>query len=204
MKNFKQKAAESLIETIIAVTIIGLSATGAMIAVRMALVGNQTAEDRLQALSFAQEGIETIRNIRDTNYLRFELDECWNSLEGTSITDCADALIDDSTYYVLKVDMEDVFGDDYLEESADADVFADEYRLYECEFNGGVYNMYLSPSWADPTAEDCVESNFFRQIYIEYDTGDPATASLMDVTATVNWTIAGEEKTVSLTESINR
>jgi len=195
MKIFSKKA-ESLIETIIAVTVVALIATGATIWIRMALFANVNTGDLSQAISLSKEGIEMVRSIRDTNGLRYANENCWNSLEGTSVSDCEGALIGDDTYYALKVDLEDILWENYLEESSDADVFSDDYRLYECSF--GDYTIMLNPSYLDPLAQDCIETDFYRQIYITYD------AESMTVTSTIGWFYNGYEKTFYSISNINK
>ncbi|HYD93204.1 MAG TPA: prepilin-type N-terminal cleavage/methylation domain-containing protein [Candidatus Paceibacterota bacterium] len=59
----------SLIETLVAISILAVALVGPFIAVRNALVGSYAARDQLVAAALAQEGMEYIRSIRDNNYL---------------------------------------------------------------------------------------------------------------------------------------
>ncbi len=59
----------TLIETLVAVTVLTLAVAGPFNALRGALVNSYIARDQLVATSLAQEGIEYIRSVRDANYL---------------------------------------------------------------------------------------------------------------------------------------
>jgi type II secretory pathway pseudopilin PulG len=187
-KMFSSKSGMSLIDAIIATTIIAIAATGAMTVVRVSLSGITLNQDRLSALSFAREGIETVRSIRDTNQLRYgSNDDCWNTLEATSISDCEDILIADSTYYMPKFDLDDKLV--YLDESSD-DVFDGDNQLYECS------ELTVNPD----SIVDCTETDFYRIVYIEYD--DILDPSYMTITSTVGWISGGEQKTAYLIDKI--
>ena len=67
LKNVK---AESMIETIIAITVIVISSSAAMSLTRTALAGNENIGERIVAMNLAKESIEAVENIRDSNYLR--------------------------------------------------------------------------------------------------------------------------------------
>lgn len=59
----------TLIETMIAITILTLSIVGPMITADRAIVAAETARDQLSASYLAQEGIEYMRAVRDDAYL---------------------------------------------------------------------------------------------------------------------------------------
>lgn len=59
----------TLVETLVAITIIALALVGPFVAVQQALNASRSARDQLIASSLAQEGIEYVRSIRDGNYL---------------------------------------------------------------------------------------------------------------------------------------
>ncbi|KKT01404.1 MAG: hypothetical protein UV80_C0016G0003 [Candidatus Peregrinibacteria bacterium GW2011_GWF2_43_17] len=188
--------AESLIETIVAVTVIALGATGAAVLTRTALLGNELSQDRMLALNLAREGTSAIGIIKDTNFIRYggELDSCWNSLEGTSSDDCELTLIEDETYYILRADMETLGY--YLEEASTDDVFDNEYQIYLCDFGGAT--LYANPG--NDTVPYCTEeTTFYRSIYITY-----PDATSMKIVSEVGWTTAGKQKTISETAIISK
>lgn len=59
----------TLIETMIAITILTLSIVGPMLNASRAIVAAQTARDQLTASYLAQEGIEFMRGLRDDQFL---------------------------------------------------------------------------------------------------------------------------------------
>lgn len=59
----------TLIETMVAVTILAFAIVGPFVAIENALVASYAARDNLTATMLAQEGIEYVRGIRDANYL---------------------------------------------------------------------------------------------------------------------------------------
>ena len=59
----------TLIETMVAITVLALALTGPFVAVQNALRAAYTARDQLTASSLAQEGLEYVRSVRDNNYL---------------------------------------------------------------------------------------------------------------------------------------
>lgn len=59
----------TLVETLVAITVILTALVGPLFAVQQALNASRNARDVLVASSLAQEGIEYVRSVRDSNYL---------------------------------------------------------------------------------------------------------------------------------------
>jgi len=59
----------TLIETLVAITILTVAIIGPFVAIQNALVASFAARDQLVASMLAQEGIEYVRGIRDENYI---------------------------------------------------------------------------------------------------------------------------------------
>jgi len=59
----------TLVETLVAITILSLAVTGSFFTANNALVAAATSRDRLTASYLAQEGIEQVRKLRDDAYL---------------------------------------------------------------------------------------------------------------------------------------
>lgn len=59
----------TLVETLVAVTILTVAVVGPFTALQGALKNSFAARDQLVAASLAQEGVEYIRSVRDNNYL---------------------------------------------------------------------------------------------------------------------------------------
>lgn len=64
----------TLVETLIAITILVIAVVGPLYAVHRSLVASYTARDSLTATALAQEGLEFIRYKRDSNYLSGQSD----------------------------------------------------------------------------------------------------------------------------------
>lgn len=80
----------TLIETMIAVSILALATAGPLYAASRSLIAAQNSRDRLTASYLAQEGIEYIRSIRDNDYLiaykansQNAHDNSWNNFRST-------------------------------------------------------------------------------------------------------------------------
>ena len=62
-------SAFTLVETLVAITILIVTIVGPLYAVHKSLAASYVARDKLIATSLAQEGVEYVRSIRDNNYL---------------------------------------------------------------------------------------------------------------------------------------
>ena len=76
----------TLIETMVAITVLAIALVGPFVAVQSALVGSYTARDQLVASALAQEALEYVRSIRDNNYLNGDRD--W--MDGLDSLGCYD------------------------------------------------------------------------------------------------------------------
>jgi len=65
----KNQKGFTLIEAMIAIGLIVTGLTGVLVLINRAIGFNSLAFNRLVASSLAQEGVEVVRNIRDTNWL---------------------------------------------------------------------------------------------------------------------------------------
>ena len=70
-----KRKAETLLEVIIAIFVVALGTTTASTLIISAIQANTFSKDNLVALNLAVEGIEAVRNIRDTNWLKFGFDK---------------------------------------------------------------------------------------------------------------------------------
>lgn len=59
----------TLVETLVAVTIVLLAVTGPFQLVKSSLLASYTARDQMIASTLAEEGFEYVRSVRDANYL---------------------------------------------------------------------------------------------------------------------------------------
>lgn len=59
----------TLLEVIIAITVITAGLAGALVLIGHSIASATAVRDRLVAVNLAQEGVEVVRNIRDSNWL---------------------------------------------------------------------------------------------------------------------------------------
>jgi len=73
---------ETIAETLIALSVVALGFTLAMTLMSNSLSNVNSSKNRVIAVNLAREGIEAVRNIRDTNWLKFSNKRrtCWNHL----------------------------------------------------------------------------------------------------------------------------
>ncbi len=141
----KNKRGESILETVIAMTILAIGITFSSAIIGSSLSNVNLSKNRIVAVNIAREGIETMRNIRDTNWLKFATKrrQCWNN--DPFIDNCQGATpITPGQYTIYKNDEQkwmledqlDVESDDtgnaFPDAPDDGDVFrrTDEERTY--------------------------------------------------------------------------
>jgi len=67
----KQQQGQSLVEMIVVIGVVVLLTTGIVVGTTTSLSRSETSETRSQALSYAQEGIELARGLRDAGWNTF-------------------------------------------------------------------------------------------------------------------------------------
>ncbi len=193
-----RRPAESLAETLIAVTVIGLCTVTALSILRSSIDQSATLSRRIIAENLAQEGMEALFNVRDSNYLRHagNPDECWYAY-GTVVGQSCDlhqltagstyALMrqfDGSTAPIFSWDLEEVT------DMEDPDLLLD---LYEVTIPGypETIQIYAQSGMADgpsgPITLDLLESHPFQRVV----TIDSIDANSYSATVSVFYTVNG-------------
>ncbi len=204
----KVRAAESLIETLVAITVIAITTTAALSLIRNSLVGNEVIGEKLIALNLAEETLEAVRNIRDTNALRFsgDLDECWNVINVDDIADCStpENKIQEGVSYALERvfvgsmpfswTLNEVIDPD---EDGWMDVFTYTIDLDQ-DGSEEFMKIYAQSGLSVPGLTLVRERAFKRILTIEEWTDRDA----FDATVTVEWEVGGNLKSLSLTRTI--
>lgn len=102
----KSEKGETIMETVIAFVIIAMLITFVGIAIGMSIRNMGNARNRIIAINIAREGLEGMRNIRDTNWLKFNSKRrtCWNALPSADPgANCNPAtLIEPGKYIIYK------------------------------------------------------------------------------------------------------
>jgi len=163
----------TLVETLVAITVIAVAMVGPLYAVQQSLNASRSARDQLIASSLAQEGVEYVRGIRDSNYL-YTLNtgnpRSWlYGIDGTvGSTNCVTAnCVIDPTQNTVSRTIEPL----YLSST----------KLYNQQNNGN-------------------ETPFTRTIRV---TAVPGTSTEIVLTVTVSWEQRGVARTVVITERLH-
>ncbi len=164
----------TLVETLVAITIIAIAMTGPFFAVQQALNASRTARDQLIASSLAQEGIEYVRAVRDTNYLSGRswlagFDGTAGELSASANCFTADCVVDPA-----KRTARTTITPLYISESG----------------TNALYNQQQAG----------MQTPFTRKVRIANVSGRPHEAV---VTVTVTWTSRGQTQTVTVRETLN-
>lgn len=207
LKKFLNKKGESIIEVMIAAVVITLTATAAAVLLSSAFASNALTRDRMRAINLAKEGLEAVRNIRDTNILRSGAfkDSCWNFLEILNEDNtCNDKIIQATPFRLIQEGRKQlILTDDYkwylLDKGNVTGNYHDDFKVVPLDLGAGAN---------DPTV-------FYRVIDIKYfelnsTTGNPSTisgpedATIMSVTSTVYWKFKGQENKVVLKTMLSK
>jgi hypothetical protein len=195
-----------MVEVLIALTVLVIGALGSLRLLGIAGINNQITKERVIATNLSREGIEAVRNIRDTNWLRFagERRICWNNLDITACNDVDDdgvadspirnsqpylAVFNPSTYRWQLVSS----GLSVRLNIGDGEITADSNYRLRLDSTTGLYNHN--------TGEDSI---YYREIYTEYLDADQApaagpSANILRVTSRVQWFDRGKISEVTLT-----
>ena len=107
MNKAKKTKGESLLEGIIAFTILGMGIAFSGVIMGTSIRNMDNAKNRVIAINAAREGIEAVRNIRDTNWLKYSTKRrsCWNHMpQKDQTTGCTSKLIEPGRYIIYKQD----------------------------------------------------------------------------------------------------
>ncbi|MFH0776636.1 MAG: hypothetical protein V1936_03430 [Patescibacteria group bacterium] len=202
----KSRRGETLIEVLVATIVLIVGALAAARLFAIATVNDQLTKERVIATNLAREGLEAVRNIRDTNWLRFagERRTCWNNLNpaecnDTNLDGVPDDVILQQKNYIALFDADnyrwglDSSGLNHRLDLSDG-VGSDDEK-YRLKLDGlGLYN-YPSAGGSDTI--------FYREIYTEYLNPnqtlaiDPS-ANILRVTSKVEWYDRGKMSEVTL------
>jgi Tfp pilus assembly protein PilV len=101
--NYQLPTGFTLVEALVAVTILTLAVVGPMFTANRAIVAAQISRDQLTASYLAQEGIEFIRAVRDDAYLNLypgDTSSAWSDFL-TSIVNCGTSIIGTAPFCTL-------------------------------------------------------------------------------------------------------
>ena len=209
----KERAAETLVEVVVAVFVVVMGSAVAMTLIVNSMRANSFSKDNLVALNLAVEGLEAVRNIRDTNWMKFGFDKtnCWNLVPGSGPGDCS-PLYDQIAEGYYTADLNPIsYEFDLGAVSAGLDLNSalatnDDYRLGYVDLGtvAGTQDILITEDEITGLGlTDAGDSKFYREIYIRYDTSDPTTGEIMYVVSTVQWDQNGVHEVVLTTSLSN-
>ncbi len=197
------KRAETIIEVIMAIFIMATGSAAATSLIINSLTANSLSRDALIGLNLAVEGLEGMRNIRDSNWLKFGFNKelCWNMRPDEPA--CADGKLIKAGNYTLNLDTETMKWNlstettDTLNLSGVVTTSA-QFQLYfkdldpETDSDGNTDktndpDIYVSKDTADAGSA----TRFYRMVSVGPYTGSPAgdeiSATSMTVSSLVQW-----------------
>ncbi len=223
----KRVRAETLMEVTISILVIALGSATAANLVVQAIRANILNKSALIAQNLAQEGIEYMHNLRDTNFMKFSFDpgKCWNVLPGESCpnnkTDTSNMFIAEGEYY-LSDKIEAAKNDAKLDlENGGATGDEANFRLSYYDLNDtldgvdvdGDHDNDIELIASELSGDGIVKvepTKFYRSVKIDYfkDNGSGGLSDgtyesdVMIVTSKVQWSEFGRTNTVSLSSAL--
>lgn len=194
---FHIKAAESLIEVIIAVFVVALGSSVATSLVVTSIQSNSFSRDNLIALNLAVEGLEAMRNIRDNNWLRFSFDKekCWKkSPKATSCDPTGTAGDITPGKYIVSLDKNyawDLNSTDKILDLDKTDLGNGIFQL-KLEQRAG-QNVYVQTS---STGSTITPTSFYRMITVVN------APDKINITSTIQWLFQGKKHEIRLNETL--
>ncbi len=193
-KNFW--SAETLLEVLIAM---GVVASGAAIAANLAITAlgsNQYNKDQLVALNIEQAGLEYVREIRDSNFLKFSYDkaDCWDM--PPNVTTCKKSLNLQKGDYAFEIEIGGL-NQGLISQSTALDLKKGKmdnknYVLKKVSFSNSSNKINFLSSLPlllnNQKITDNGNSKFYMDINIKY---SGSGTDLMMVTSTVEWLESG-------------
>lgn len=189
------KRAETLAEVLIALSVISMGAAGTSTLVTMSIKANGQSEERIVAYNLAREGVEAIRNVRDTNWLRFpgNRTECWDTLDAESPSECETSTkLGDKEYWVsLELDTTNSLLK-WIVTEEDNNPATDDDLLYINRINN--HMIYTHKGSDEP-------SIYHRTVTITKDTS--GVTESMKINSKVWWTSRGSTVSVTFADELS-
>jgi type II secretory pathway pseudopilin PulG len=199
----KKIPGETLIEVLAAVVLFVLIITTTFSLLNRATSTNVDVRNRVTALSIARDGIEAIRNVRDTNWLKYSgnKDANWLCID-TSSTDCPTKIdTDGEDFYTIE--FSDTDKRYYL-----SNPIGTEARLNitpgSLSDGAAKFQLYKTPIGRYSHASSGNTTTiFYRQLELIAISNDPCgvgdcTQRYLDVTARVQWVEDGQVQKLNL------
>ena len=226
-KKHKNKRGETILETVIAMGILAIGIVISSAIIGSSLRNINASKNRIIAINIAREGIEAMRNIRDTNWLKYrhKIRQCWNNDPEYEPCDTTHPIVP-GDYIIYKQESPEKWRlgpnieindpDPDAEAGAkvwssrlylvDIDILVDTDMDHDYTNDKDIYNHAVNDALAKDRAQ---KTPFKRVITIEYLGNDgivavPLTAdhNRMRITATVSWQEGKNEFSTQLSTHI--
>ncbi|MEK7072265.1 MAG: hypothetical protein AAB969_01710 [Patescibacteria group bacterium] len=213
LKIFKNKKGQSLVELVVAIGVITIGLFSVWNLFLSNFNGEQEAGARILSVNLAREGIEIVKNIRDSNWLAIENnDSCFYN--GLTYDPCNwDSDLSDDGSGVI----ENLFSDDvYIDYSADI-ISDNQTRIYQ-DLSSGLYshdssdqattyrrlinikNICCDDADADLKCDDLSIDFYVKDIGISCAASELKVG--LDVKSTVSWLIRDQARQLSVEERL--
>lgn len=182
---FGRHRGDTILEVMVAMALLSMILAGTFSILNNAIEANANVRNRIVALNVAREGFEAVRNLRDTNWLKYSGDRRgkWLCLDSPIVDTCgptgSDTQMDDGTGSYYKIDYETSQNRYFLDGTAinvDLDLTSGlqapnivDYQLHL----DGTNNRYTHT-----TSGVTTPTIFYRQIYLQ--TVNPFDEELSD------------------------
>ena len=194
IKRILKTTGETLIEAIISLTVIGFAGAAAASIVVTALSTTLLSENFLIAQNLAMEGVESVKNLRDTNYMKFPLyiDECWLALSDSCTASSPGAVMDSGNFILKYMALQKnwklvkVIGSSDFLDLEEPTFDNQRYKLYLYTLLG---TTYYSNTQTPPIGG---ETKFYRGINVI-----SADANKIEIEVKVEWFEGAEARTFS-------
>jgi len=201
LQRLRSQAAETLAEVIIAITVLTLGTGSATILVLTSVHATTSGETRLVAYNLAREGVEAIRNIRDTNWLRFpgDRDNCWDTYNVVDPLNCptTNKLGATGIGKNITVTPNITTPNAYFTWTVNETSVTADQKLYTIDINGsdpgGTFYVH------DNTA---TETPYSRVVNVLLLPGSASAPARMVVTATVTWEERGVPRNIKFVDQL--
>ena len=182
----KKTKGESLLEGIIAFTILGLGIAFSGVIMGTSIRNMDNSKNRVIAINAAREGIEAMRNIRDTNWLAYSTKRrsCWNHMpQKNPSTGCTTSLISPGRYIIYKdgtyrwrltpISADGAHSSAALPSTTDLQIYYDNNNLYRADNSKWVdartlYSVDIEPNKdSDNDGTQDNDQDFLNNIFIK-------------------------------------
>ena len=190
------KQAFTLVEILIAITVLAVTLTAMANLVIVTMRANNSNENTLTAYYLAEQGLEAMRNVRDTNWLQ---NYAWNT-DFDCVVGQEDfyLIVDENTEYRIGIFN---FGDGLFDRTSLLSVDHDPWKvetISESSLESGakLYKISESEGYTRYSYDNSGdESLFSRYLVIHYNSCDD---EVVEITAVVSWNERGNDREVTL------